>query len=167
MIELMIVIAIMGMILATGIPAMFRTMQKDNLRQAVSDIVEGCSHARAYAILRGAPTEFVIKADGGAMSIQPARMREGDTPQLRQLGSGKPSADATASGNFKARLDDDVAVKLLYLNFQDQMEKPETRVRFYPNGTCDEFSIIIFSEHGERLISTDTITGHAKVEVVR
>jgi hypothetical protein len=53
------------------------------------------------------------------------------------------------------------------VNFKDQMENPETRVRFFANGTSDEFTVVIFSEEGERKISLDVITGLSDVEVLR
>ncbi len=69
--------------------------------------------------------------------------------------------------NFKANLPDDIAVKLLFVNFVDLMEDPEAHVRFFPNGTSDEFTIILSSATAEQKISLDVITGLADVEVIR
>jgi prepilin-type N-terminal cleavage/methylation domain-containing protein len=167
LIEIMIVICIIGIVLAAGIPSVFRAMHKDALRQAVSDIVEGCSNARALAILQGTPAEFVIRAEDGTLSVQKARLREGEEFHIgTEQGNPAPRRTATVP-TFNARLADDIAVKLIYVNFKDQMEAPEARVRFYPNGTSDEFTIIFFSDLGERMISTDVITGQANSEVLR
>jgi prepilin-type N-terminal cleavage/methylation domain-containing protein len=59
LIEIMIVISIMMVVMTIGIPAFVRALDKQGLRKAVSDVVEGCSHARSQAILRGVPMEFV------------------------------------------------------------------------------------------------------------
>jgi hypothetical protein len=38
-------------------------------------------------------------------------------------------------------------------------------VRFYPNGTCDEFTIVIVSDRNEkRIISLDIVTSLADVD---
>ena len=45
------------------------------------------------------------------------------------------------------------AVTLLYVNLKDQMEAEETRVHFYPNGTSDEFTMIVQAGNGTRKLS--------------
>lgn len=169
LIEIMIVISIMAVVMVTGIPAFVRAMHKDKLRKAVSDLVEGCSHARAQAILKGVPMELVVRAEDGEILVQPAKSNgEGDSLfSPSSTGDLNGAAVAPAPSNFNARIPENVAVKLLEVNFQDHMEKPEARVRFFANGTSDEFTTILFSEEGERKISLDVITGLADVEVLR
>jgi hypothetical protein len=47
------------------------------------------------------------------------------------------------------------------------MEFPEARVRFFPNGTCDEFTVILSSATAEQQVSLDVVTGLADVKVIR
>jgi prepilin-type N-terminal cleavage/methylation domain-containing protein len=168
LIELMIVIGIVAIIMATGVPAFVHAMRKEGLRKAVSDVVEGCSHARAQAILHGVPTELVIRAEDGQISVRPMAVR---TAEPSQEGGGQPasgsSGNASAVTTFRANLPDDIAIKFLFVNFEDQMEFPETHVRFFPNGTCDEFTLILSAASGEQKISLDVITGLADVTVIR
>ena len=57
---------------------------------------------------------------------------------------------------------------MLDVNLMDQMEAPEARVRFFPNGTCDEFTLVLRSEKGEmRKITLESTTGLWDVEVLR
>ena len=124
---------------------------------------EGCSHARAQAILRGVPTELVIRAEDGQITVRPM-------PGRRSEESGEPASKSGSGGGgagFKANLPDDIAVKFLDVNFQDQMEFPEARVHFFPNGTCDEFTIILSSASAEQQISLDVITGLSAVKAIR
>ena len=51
--------------------------------------------------------------------------------------------------------------------FQDQMEFPEAHVRFFPNGTSDEFTVILSSATAEQEVTLDVITGLADVKVIR
>ena len=53
LIELMMVVAIIGLIMATGVPAILSITHEAPLRKAVNDMMEICSHARAQAILGG------------------------------------------------------------------------------------------------------------------
>jgi hypothetical protein len=68
---------------------------------------------------------------------------------------------------FSARLNENVAVTLLYVNLKDQMEADETRVHFYPNGTSDEFTMIVQAGNGMRKISLESVTALATVQVIQ
>jgi prepilin-type N-terminal cleavage/methylation domain-containing protein len=165
LVEIMIAVSIMALVLAVGAPVMFQGMQKEGLRKAVSDVVEACSHARAFAILKGVPTELVIRAEDGQISVE--QVRDSNLNSLSEPdGSARPAA-AGARPNFSARLDDDIIVELVHVNFIDQMEFPETRVRFFPNGTSDEFSIILRSIRGKQMISLDVVTALANVQTLQ
>jgi prepilin-type N-terminal cleavage/methylation domain-containing protein len=168
LIELMIVIGIAAIIVAAGLPPFVRGLRKEGLRKAVSDVVEGCSHARAQAILHGLPTELVIRAEDGQISVGPAAgRRPEEAPDLSLKSEGRSSSSAASAAAFKANLPEDIAVKLLYVNFKDQMEYPEAHVRFFPNGTCDEFTVILSSATAEQQISLDVVTGLADVKIIR
>ena len=172
LIEIMMVVGILGMVLPMGMPAFIRSIRRDPLRQAVSDIEEACSKARAAAILRGSPVELVIRAEGGQLNVVPARddNAEQTAASVEALGQpAEPSADKAASQSpvFSARLNENVAVTLLYVNLKDQMEAEETRVHFYPNGTSDEFTMIVQAGNGMRKISLECVTALATVEVIQ
>ena len=47
-------------------------------------------------------------------------------------GPARPAARLGADPTFKARLPDDIAVKLLYVNFKDQMEFPRHTSGSFP-----------------------------------
>jgi Tfp pilus assembly protein FimT len=163
--ELMITISIMGIILAAGIPGLFRAMKREGLRKAVSDVVEGCSHARAQAIFSGKPVEFVLRAESGHMTVEGSRSQEEGSVAGAFTGDG--TEDLSTRVAYSAQLHEEVAVKLIFVNFKDQMEAPEVRVRFYPNGTSEEFTLVLLSPEGERKIGLDIVTGRADVEVLR
>lgn len=164
LIELMIVVGIMLLIAGTGIPPFARAMRKEGLRKAVSDVVEGCSHARAHAILQGVPTELIVRADG-QISVRPMAARKTEDG-IESIGL-ETSSTAGGAATFTGRLPDDIAVKALGVNFQDQMEQAEAHVRFFPNGTCDEFAIVLASATGEQLVTLDVITALADVKVIK
>ena len=74
LIEIMIVVAIMGIVMTMSVPIVYKVWRKAPMTQAVKDIVEVCSRARARAIMQGAVVEVILYpkqnrlAVGGAAS---------------------------------------------------------------------------------------------------
>ena len=141
LIEVMIVVAIIGIVMAMGIPSIVNSVRKEGMRKAVSDVTEACSEARAAAILSGSKSTLVIRPIDGTIS----------------------------AGKFSATVPDNVGIQLLNVNFgPDLVEADEARVNFYPNGTSDEFTIVLSSnDHEPQKISLEVVTGLANVEALR
>jgi hypothetical protein len=53
------------------------------------------------------------------------------------------------------------------LNFKSQMDQEFVKVRFFPNGMSDDFTIALESETGVRLLTLDPVTGAVEVELLR
>jgi general secretion pathway protein H len=139
LIEIMIVVGMIAIIMAFGIPSIVESHKKGPMRQAVSDLLDGCRETRAHAIRTGNSAELIINADGGING-----------------------------GGFSATLDPDIMIDLIDVNFQDMKEQREVRVRFFPNGTSDEFTVLFHSSQQEvRKISLDVATALAQLEVIR
>jgi hypothetical protein len=64
-------------------------------------------------------------------------------------------------------LDPDVAITLLYVNLKNRMDAEEARVKFFPNGTSDDFTIVLESSAGTRKVSLDCITALPDLEIIR
>lgn len=165
LIELMVVISILILVMGWGVPNMMRSIQKVGINKAVSDLMEGCKQARAYAILSGSPAELVIRAEDGRMTVRkstgPRLMRPSGGEAVGVSSTGKLSNQKLNS--FSEALEDDVAIELLFVNFVDQELFSEGVVRFYPNGTSDEFSIVLRVDDEWRKVSLDPITAIANV----
>lgn len=162
----MLVVAIIAIVMTMGLPAIYRMVKLESFRQAVSDVVEACSHARARAILQGGTMEVVIRAEDGQISVQGAGSDHSEgIANTSSLGEETSNSNTS---NFTARLGENVGVAMLDVNMMDQMHLPEAHVRFYANGTCDEFILVLQSEKGEmRKITLEPTTGLADVEVMR
>ena len=77
--------------------------------------------------------------------------------------SATPVAGASV---FSASLSDHIVIEMLDVNFFEMKNEEEARVRFYPNGTSDDFTIILRSDKNEwRKITLEVVTGLAEVEV--
>ena len=166
LIEIMVVVGIAALVMATAVPFIWSTLKKDPMRQATSDVVEACSHARARAIFSGSPTELVFHPQARTVSIQ-AAPNPGPSAQNGDGGQAAPQSPTLPgnAANFSAHISDDVFIEELAVNFLPLKDAEEARVRFYPNGTSDEFTVIL-NYRGTQLrkISLDVITGLADVD---
>ena len=169
----MIVIGIIALVMTAGVPLMTRAMNKNQLAKAVNDTLEGCKLARDRAILQNKPYDFVIRnrtENDAEITVETARLKDpGATASAMAASSAGTSAAPASStkdpgsllGDFPRKLGDDVAVELVYVNMIDHMDAAEARVRFYPNGTSDEFMITFAHGGNRRTIKVDIITGAA------
>jgi len=154
----MMVVAIIGLIMATGVPAILSATREAPLRKAVNDMMEICSHARAQAILGGQTTTVVfhprlrqVTLSGGASSSGPS------APATRV---GKAAVNATEFGSG-------VAIEGLGINDFDYTDSEEARVRFFANGTSDEMTLVLSSSGEYRKITLELTTALATVGSLR
>jgi prepilin-type N-terminal cleavage/methylation domain-containing protein len=158
LIELMVVVGIMGLILAAGIPSLYKLWQKEGMRKVTSEVLELCGKARAQAILGGKPTDLVfyplehritISGGGGGVSAN-------ETP---------PSVGA-ASGQ-SVTIPEDFSIEMLDINLSEYRESEWARVRFYADGMSDELTFVLRSPKNEyKKITTEVTTGLASVDDV-
>jgi prepilin-type N-terminal cleavage/methylation domain-containing protein len=178
LIELLVVVALIGVFVTISLPPMFYALKKSPIRQASSDLAEACQRARMLAIVKGRTAELVINAQDGSLATQlssetPALLGSVATDPFGEPESLPTSAPAAASTSletrpFTARLPESIAFKELLINRRDVMEYAEARVRFHPNGTCDELYAVLLSESNEeRVVRLELSTGRETVDVIR
>lgn len=174
LVEIMIVVAILGIVLGMGIPSMFRAMNREGIRAATADVLEACAKARSAAILSGSMVELVIVPETrqfslqvGAAPVEPESVLDA-RPELDGLAAEEAPAPRPAIAPFSVTLSDAIAIELLDLNFVEQKDAPQARVRFHPNSTSDEFTIVLRSKNDEwRKISLEVTTGLATMELIK
>ncbi len=163
LLELMVVIGIMGIILAMGIPSIYRVWHREPMSKAVNDVQEVCSHARARAILQGTMTEVLFHPREGRLEVvggAPARAE----PQPAVSPEDAPPPPPPNSG-LAAQISERLFIEMLDVNLTEYKDEEVARVRFYPNGTADEMTLILHSDNNEWCkISTEVTTGLTSVE---
>jgi prepilin-type N-terminal cleavage/methylation domain-containing protein len=160
LIEIMIVVAIMAMIMAISIPFAYQALRRDAFNQTLRDMEEIFSNARAQAIMQGSMAEVVIHKDKFDLSA-PAATTNADTIS----GHMETSLAASAHSGRSAQLSDKVGIAALKINGVSFMDAEEARVRFYPNGTCDELRIILINMDSREMrgIFLEVTTGLATI----
>ena len=146
--EIMIVVAIIGLIMAMGLPSILKVLQKEGMRKAISDVTDVCAAARAKAI---------ISQQTVAVIFHPGEKTFG----VNGGGPGQGSTYVTAS-----KLPDGVEMPMLDINQQDFGGAEWARVQFFPNGTCDEMTIVLKDRRDWRKISLEFATGHTRISAV-
>ena len=68
---------------------------------------------------------------------------------------------------FNGRIHDEVAIHFISVNFNDPLDEDQVEVKFYTNGTSDEFTIGMRHEYGDqvlRFVQLDSVTGLAYIK---
>jgi prepilin-type N-terminal cleavage/methylation domain-containing protein len=145
LIEIMVVVAIMGIVMLTSIPFIRSGLHKETLHQAVRDVEEVCYSARARAIMQGSMAEVVFHPKERVFQVAGAAAGAGGGEAPRPDATTVPPANSGLSG----KIPDSLIVDMLDVNLSEYKDSEEARVRFYPNGTSDELTLILHNEKGE------------------
>ena len=164
LIELMLVVAVMGILLAIGIPSLVHVRNHESFTGIVADVVDVCSRARAVAVLHGSITEVAIFPQDGRFQMREIGGGEAYGREL-QPGEAPPRKTDTGGLSDNAQLSSHASIEMLDVNFIECKDALEADVHFYPNGTSDCFTLILREAQGEwRTISLEEVTGLAVVK---
>lgn len=132
LIEIMVVVAIMGIILAAGVPSLYGFMHKSGIRKTMSDIVDTCRSARQKAIMTGSVATLVIHPRAGTLEIE-------------------GGAGSDYSGWARSAKIEGAKLEALKINngHEDCSQYDQVQVRFFPNGTSEEMIMILVTDDGK------------------
>ena len=158
LIEIMVVVGIMGIVLAMGIPSIVGAFRQEGIRKAMNDLVTACEKARAQAIISGAVTEVHIMPQEGTITVGQSSSTTSGGIDSGDMSGDEGGAVQESFTGFSAHLPGNVAFEMLDVNLVEYSQLEEARVRFFPNGSCDEMVAILVSDTGDRRVVTLEIT---------
>ena len=162
LIEIMVVVAIIGLMAAMGIPSMLQMLQKDGMRKAVSDVKDVLNTARSQAILQGRTKAVVFHPHDKKLEVADAAASEEDGK------TESTEAARTQSGALTSTtLPDNVDIAMLDINLMDFSGSDISRVRFFPNGTCDELTLVLHANDDWEKITLEFSTSIATASEVK
>src|SRR3954469_3734109 len=145
LIEIMVVVAIMAIVMLMSIPFVRSGMRKEALTEAMRELEEVCASARRRAILQGSMAEIVCRPKERTFQVAGSSANSGSGEAVSADATTAPQPHSGESG----RIADDLMVDMLDVNLAEYKDSDEARVRFYPNGTADELTVIIHSPRNE------------------
>ena len=169
LLEIMMVVAIIGLVLTMGVPAILRTMHEEPLRKAVNDVKTICYNARAQAILHGVTTTIVFHPQSREMALMvlaTTNASAGFASPAAPTGETQPASSGASALN-STQFGDSITIDMLDVNLSEYKDADEARVRFFPDGTSDEMTLIINAGDQYRKITLEVPTGLASTEVIQ
>lgn len=172
LLEVMIVVGMAALVMAISIPFVQRTMRRDAVFQAVRLVEDACRNARTLAILNNTGAEIILLPEQRSLSVRAAAALTAVAPPSEDAFSETPPPPSPSSRfgvkPFSGTLGEDVTIELLDVNFTEFKDAAEARVRFHPNGTSDEFTIVLrIGPTAWRKVSLEIVTGLPMIEVIR
>jgi len=141
MIEIMLVIGILALVVTMGVPAIYSSAKKGPLRSAITGVTEACDIAKARAVLSGKRINLTINPRERTYSVEGGALKE-----------------AGPGGTGSGIIDDSLIIEMLDVNLTEYKERDLALVRFYPDGTSDEFTLILRRESDWVKLALDPTT---------
>ena len=162
LIELMVVIGLILIMFTVGIPTFAKAHNQRPMKVATEQLMEVLSTARAQAIVRGTTVELRMNPQEYTFDVSAS----GPSTELDQRVA--EGSDAFKKGRFNMTLPDEIGIELLDVNYVPYKEEESAALKFFSNGTSQEFTVVIRSITGEyRKISVEPITARANYEILK
>jgi len=171
LIEMMVVVAIIGIVMTMALPAVYRQLHPDSMQKAVTDILEALSHARAQAILHNTTTELRIRPFDRTIQISGAARGSDSLFSPSVSGEAWRMDDVAQESGSKrgvegksVQISPELRIEAVGINGFDFSEEEVAPVRFHDNGTSDEFFLVLNNDKNEfRMIHVEVVTGLAEL----
>jgi len=142
LIEVMMVVAIIGLTLMMGLPSFLRVIHREGMRKAEYELIEACKEARRAAIMNNQTTKLIIH------------------PLLHtfEVPGAYPQKELPA----------EIIIDILGVNFIQLEGADEAVINFSPKGFSDEFTMVMHWPGAPPIkIYLDTVTALPQVEEIR
>lgn len=135
--EIMIVVGIIGLIAAMGMPSIMSALQKSGMRKAVSDVQDVFFSAREQAIIHNKPVAVIIYPREGRFGVEGSAAGE----------AGSTTVNVHSGRTLVATLPDGITFYAIGIYRKDYTESDWAKIYFNPDGTSDE-AVILLSGNG-------------------
>ena len=145
LIELMVVVAIVGLIAAMSVPSILQTFRKEGMRKTLDAVQQLLIDARTRAIYSNRTTEVIFHPAEKRLELGDAPADESSAPPAGAPANHSGSTPPRSSAPGSVVLPDNVDIAMLDINLLDYGASDVAHVRFFPNGTCDELTLVLHS----------------------
>jgi prepilin-type N-terminal cleavage/methylation domain-containing protein len=157
LVEIMVVVAVMGLLIGISIPAFRNITKKAPLEQGISDVESLCRQARAEAIVGQQAMDVVFNESEEIVAL---------TAAARVINAPDPFTGLMIKTTEETQLIDQVALEVdlqIVEPEADEFTLDEIRIRFYPNGTSETLALRVAGDDEAYLLTLDPVTGRTTV----
>jgi prepilin-type N-terminal cleavage/methylation domain-containing protein len=141
LIEVMVVVGIIGLLAAMGLPSIFKALQKEGMRKAVDDVEGVCFSAREQAIIFNKTV---------AVTFYPRERKFGVEGATGTAGADGTIVNTHSGRTVMAALPESVELRALGIYRKDYTTSDWAKIYFNPDGTSDEAVIVLQDRVGGR-----------------
>jgi len=135
--EVMIVVGIIGLLAAMGMPAFLKAMHKEGMRKAVGDVEDVFFSAREQAIIRNQTVAVAFYPREGRFGVEGAA-----------VGEGGGAVNAHSGKTLVATLPEGVQFGMLSIYRREYVDSDWAKIFFNADGTSDEAVIVLIAKGG-------------------
>jgi len=157
LVEIMVVVAVMGLLIGISIPAFRKIMNKAPLEQGISDVETLCRQARAEAIVKQRAMDVVLNETEETVAL---------TTAARVINAPDPFTGLIIKITEETQLIDHVFLQVdlqIIAPEADEFTVDEIRIRFYPNGTSETLELRVVDGSEAYRLTLDPVTGRTTV----
>lgn len=157
LVEIMVVVAVMGLLIGISIPAFRNITNKAPLEQGISDVESLCRQARAEAIVKQQAMDVLFNDAEEIVAL---------TTAARVITAPDPFTGLMIKTTEETHLIDQVALEVDLQIIEpepDEFTVDEIRIRFYPNGTSETLELRVVSNDEAYRLTLDPVTGRTAV----
>jgi len=122
LIELMLVIGILALVMAMGVPAIYSSIKRGPMRQAITGVTEACDMAKARAVLGGHKVKIILHPRERSYSVE-----------------GGPEKGLSPRATGAGTIDESITIEMLDVNLSERREtctkSTARRITFAPSIT--------------------------------
>lgn len=180
LVEILMVLAIMGIMTVVTMPSLVKSIRGNRLRVGTRTIVMAANYARTSAILRNQEMKLTLDKGNNQVSVDPLRSAAptlpGDQVFQSELVASTPAPSApdsdapaepapsvTPFSSITRKLD---AVQIESINVEgkrDSLKGDVATILYQSNGRCTPFEASVIDEFGSRMVVTVDAIGSIKV----
>ena len=179
LVEILMVLAIMGIMTVVTMPSLVKSIRGNRLRVGTRTIVMAANYARTSAILRNQEMKLTLDKGNNQVSVDPLRSAApalpGDqifqtestplagTPPSGPDAPAEPGASAAPFASIIRKLD---AVQIESFNVEgkkDSLKGEVATILYQSNGRCTPFEARVIDEFGSSMVITVDAIGSVKV----
>jgi prepilin-type N-terminal cleavage/methylation domain-containing protein len=172
LVEMLLVLAIIGIVTAVAMPTFVQSLRGNRLRAAARTVAAAGRYARSMAVMRQEETVMALDLDSGSVAVNVPGAAPPASDAVEQPPSG-PAAEPAGgednrgsgawSGGISRKLDRVRITEVTSESMENSRRDGIVSVIYRTNGTCTPYSVRIEDSEGDILLVSVDALSSAKI----